>query len=153
MSNPIIRLATLADIDLIVSWQLAMALETEDLALDLATVRLGVNGVFAQPTRGCYRVAELEGRVVGGLLVTYEWSDWRNGDFHWIQSVYVEPEARGRGVFRALHAAVESAARSAGAVGLRLYVDHDNLRAQSTYRSLGMYETDYRFFETRFGRI
>lgn len=151
MSRIRIRPATPADADSIVAWQLAMARETEDLALDPATVRGGVAGVFAQPARGCYWVAELEGVLAGGLLVTYEWSDWRNGDFHWIQSVYVEPAARAQGVFRALYAAVEAGARAAGAVGLRLYVEHENIRAQAAYHSLGMRENDYRFFETRFG--
>lgn len=153
MSTPLIRPAVPADAERIVAWQLAMARETEDLELDLATVRRGVAGVFEQPSRGRYWVGELDGRAMGGLLVTHEWSDWRNGDFHWIQSVYVEPAARGLGVFKALYAAVERAARSAGAVGLRLYVEQENTRAQSAYHSLGMRENDYRFYETRFGRI
>lgn len=151
MSRIHIRPATPADAERIVAWQLAMALETEDLALDPDTVRLGVAGVFAQPARGRYWVAERDGALAGGLLVTYEWSDWRNGDFHWIQSVYVEPAARAAGVFKALYAAVEGGAREAGAVGLRLYVEHENARAQAAYHSLGMRENDYRFFETRFG--
>lgn len=153
MPSPIIRTATPADAERIVAWQLAMARETEDLELDLDTVRRGVAAVFEQPARGRYWVGELDARTVGGLLVTYEWSDWRNGDFHWIQSVYVEADARGRGVFKALYAAVETAARAAGAVGLRLYVEQDNTRAQSAYHSLGMRENDYRFYEARFGRI
>jgi ribosomal protein S18 acetylase RimI-like enzyme len=151
MSAITIRPATPADAELLVQWQLAMALETEDLRLDPDTVRRGVAGVFEQPARGCYWVAERDGRRVGGLLVTYEWSDWRAGDFHWIQSVYVEPAARGCGVFRALYAAVEAGARTAGAVGLRLYVEHENARAQAAYHSLGMRENDYRFYEARFG--
>lgn len=153
MPTPRIRPATPKDAESIVDWQLAMALETEDLHLDRETVRQGVAGVFTQPARGRYWVAELDGRPVGGLLVTYEWSDWRNGDFHWIQSVYVEPAARGGGVFKALYAAVEAGARAAGAVGLRLYVEEENTRAQSAYHSLGMRENDYRFYETRFGPI
>lgn len=153
MSTPLIRPARPADAERIVDWQLAMALETEALDLDRETVRRGVAGVFAQPARGRYWVAELGGQPVGGLLVTYEWSDWRNGDFHWIQSVYVEPAARGTGVFKALYARVEADARAAGAAGLRLYVERENTRAQSAYHSLGMRENDYRFYETRFGPI
>lgn len=151
MSPITIRPATTADAETLAWWQLAMALETEDLPLDPDTVRRGVAGVFEQPARGRYWVAEREGQPVGGLLVTYEWSDWRAGDFHWIQSVYVEPSARGCGVFRTLYATVETAARAAGAVGLRLYVEQENARAQAAYHSLGMRENDYRFYEVRFG--
>jgi ribosomal protein S18 acetylase RimI-like enzyme len=153
MRSVIVRPAAVADAERIVGWQLAMALETEDLQLDLDTVRRGVAGVFAQAGRGCYWLAEIDGLPVGGLLVTYEWSDWRCGDFHWIQSVYVEPSARSQGVFRALYHAVETRARAAGAVGLRLYVEQENTRAQATYHSLGMRENDYRFYEARFGQI
>jgi GNAT superfamily N-acetyltransferase len=145
-----IRAATLDDIDLLVDFNAAMALETEGKRLDPARLRAGVAGVFDDSRRGVYRVAELEGEAVGGLLVTFEWSDWRNADFWWIQSVYVRPAARGRGVFGALYRTVEAEARAAGACGLRLYVERDNARAQASYRRLGMDGTHYLMFEAAF---
>jgi ribosomal protein S18 acetylase RimI-like enzyme len=84
-------------------------------------------------------------------MITYEWSDWRNGNFWWIQSVYVRPDARGRGVFRRLYQAVEEAARKSGeSCGLRLYVEGENERAQRVYEGLGMKSTSYRFYEVDF---
>ncbi|HRQ64316.1 MAG TPA: GNAT family N-acetyltransferase [Xanthomonadaceae bacterium] len=145
-----IRPAVAADIDAITDFNLAMALETEDRALDRARLRAGVEGVFADPRRGFYRIVEVDGEKVGGLLITFEWSDWRNADWWWIQSVYVQPTQRGRGVFSALFDAVESEARSAGACGLRLYVERDNLRAQQTYRRLRMDESHYLMYERAF---
>jgi GNAT superfamily N-acetyltransferase len=146
-----LRDATLADLDALVEFNAAMAWETEHKRLDPAVLRPGVAAVFDDPRRGFYRVAERAGTVVGGLLVTYEWSDWRCGDWWWIQSVYVRPEARGHGVFGALYRDVAARARAAGAVGLRLYVERDNQRAQRTYAALGMDETAYRLFEQEFG--
>lgn len=107
MSDLSIRAAAPADINHLVDWNLAMAMETEAKTLDRAVLAAGVSAVLAQPRRGFYLVAERDGQPVGGLLVTYEWSDWRNGDFFWIQSVYVIDSARRGGVFRALYAAVE----------------------------------------------
>lgn len=149
MSNELsIRPAAPTDRDTLAAYNVAMAAETEHRRLDPAAVRRGVERVLAEPARGFYLVAEVEGIVVGQLLVTYEWSDWRDGDFWWIQSVYVAPEQRGRGVFRALHAEVERRARAAGHVcGLRLYVDRDNGRAQEVYRALGLTATDYVLME------
>jgi GNAT superfamily N-acetyltransferase len=142
-----IRPATPADIPHLVVWNAAMASETEAKALDLSVLQRGVHGVFDEPRRGFYLVAELEGRAVGSLLVTYEWSDWRNGDFWWIQSVYVMPNARRHGVFRALYAEVRQRAADAGAVGLRLYVETENQRAQATYGGLGMAACHYAMYE------
>jgi ribosomal protein S18 acetylase RimI-like enzyme len=103
--------------------------------------------VLEQPQRGFYLVAERTGVAIGSLLVTYEWSDWRNGDFWWIQSVYVLPAARRGGAFRALYAEVERRAAAAGAVGLRLYVETENHRAQATYAGLGMQRCHYFMYE------
>ena len=146
-----IRFATSADVPALCAWNAAMARETEGLELDPAVLERGVRGVFEQPQRGLYFVAERDGAAVGGLLVTKEWSDWRNGDYWWIQSVYVVPEARCDGVFRALHAEVERPARAAGAASLRLYVETENRRAQSTYERLGMHPCHYAMYEQVLG--
>jgi len=142
-----IRPATRGDIDHIAAWNAAMAWETEQKHLDLEVLTPGVAAVFDEPRRGFYMVAEHDGQAVGCLLVTYEWSDWRNGDFWWIQSVYVAPHARRGGVFRALYGEVVRRAWASGAVGLRLYVETQNERAQRTYRELGMSECHYRMYE------
>ena len=142
-----IRTATVADVPALCAWNAAMARETEGLELDPAVLEHGVRGVFEQPQRGLYLVAERDGAAVGGLLVTWEWSDWRNGDYWWIQSVYVAPEARRGGVFRALYAEVERRARAARAASLRLYVEAENLRAQRTYAGLGMRPSHYAMYE------
>lgn len=147
MSTLMIRHAECSDIAALVEWNVAMAWETEQKRLDPHVLMRGVTAIFDEPRRGFYVVAEREGRAVGCLLVTYEWSDWRNGDFWWIQSVYVVPEARRGGVFRALHTDVARRASDAGAVGLRLYVETENRRAQSTYQELGMTECHYRMYE------
>ncbi len=143
-----VRAATPADAELLTAWNLALAQESEGLELDPKRLATGVAAVFADPARGVYRIAELNGRAVGGLLVTREWSDWRSGWWWWIQSVFVEPDARGRGVWEALHASVLGEARSAGdVVGLRLYVETDNTRAQRVYERVGMGRSHYRFYE------
>ena len=143
----LIRAATPADVADLVAWNAAMAWETERRRLDPDVLRRGVAGVLEQPRRGFYLVAEHAGVAVGCLLVTFEWSDWRCGDFWWIQSVYVDPAARRGGVFRALYAAVEQRAAAAGAVGLRLYVETENRRAQQTYEGLGMQRCHYWMYE------
>ena len=147
MTQTTIRPATAADLDHLVAWNAAMAAETEHKTLDPAVLRKGVQAVLDEPCRGFYLVAERDGQAVGSLLVTYEWSDWRNGDFYWIQSVYVAPAARRSGVFRTLYAAVEQRAREAGAVGMRLYVELENHRAQATYEGLGMHRCAYHMYE------
>ncbi|WP_440224620.1 GNAT family N-acetyltransferase [Dokdonella sp. MW10] len=145
------RAARTDDQAFLVEANAAMARETEGKALDADVLARGVAGVFADPRRGHYRVAERGGMRVGCLLVTTEWSDWRDGDWWWIQSVYVVPEARRTGVFRALHAELEDVARATrGIVGLRLYVEHANHAAQATYASLGMHDAGYRMLETLF---
>ena len=125
-----------------------MAAETEDLALDPQTVRAGVAAVVSDDRRGFYLVARSDGKAVGSLMITYEWSDWRNGNLWWIQSVYVVPSARKQGIFRLLYDNVMSLAQQSGdAAGVRLYVEKDNRSAQEVYRKLGMSETAYRVFE------
>lgn len=142
-----IRLAERSDAAVVAEWNAAMAWETEHKRLDPEVLKRGVMAVFDEPRRGFYLLAEREGRAAGCLLVTYEWSDWRNGDFWWIQSVYVAPDARRGGVFRAMYADVARRAGEAGAVGLRLYVETENARAQNTYRELGMEQCHYLMYE------
>lgn len=145
--SPSIRDATIDDLPHLLAWNAAMAWETEHKQLDPAVLERGIRGVFAQARRGFYLIAEIDGAAVGSLLVTYEWSDWRCGDFWWIQSVYVTEPARRGGVFRTLYAEVEQRARRAGAVGLRLYVETENQRAQATYEGLGMQRCQYWMYE------
>jgi ribosomal protein S18 acetylase RimI-like enzyme len=143
-----VRPATLDDAEFVVRGNAEMALETENLTLDMERLRAGVRAMFETPSRGFYLIAELEGIRAGQMMITYEWSDWRNGVFWWIQSVYTAPEMRRRGVFRALYAHAGSLARKDGSVcGLRLYVESNNQAAQETYRRCGMRETVYRMFE------
>ena len=146
----IIRTAKPEDIPFLVECNAAMALETEHKRLDRAVLTRGTRAVFDDPRRGVYLVAECDGEPAGCLLITHEWSDWRNGDWWWFQSVYVTPAHRRHGVFRALYADVERRARAAGAVGLRLYVERDNARAQQTYLSLGMEEEPYKILRRGF---
>jgi len=143
-----VRAATLADVKFLVEGNARMALETENLTLDRQRLRTGVEAVFADAERGFYLIAEVDGEPAGQMMITYEWSDWRNAVFWWIQSVYTVPKMRGRGVFKALYAAVEEMAEQRGGVcGLRLYVEAHNEAAQATYRRCGMSETVYRMFE------
>jgi ribosomal protein S18 acetylase RimI-like enzyme len=149
MSTQTIRPAVAADHAVLVAFNLAMAKETEDKHLDSAVLSEGVRRALADPARGRYFVCEQDSAVVGALMVTHEWSDWRNGDFWWIQSVYTTPAARGAGVYRALHEHVVRAAKAEGAVGVRLYVEPHNARAIATYTKLGMEKT-YDVMETPF---
>lgn len=126
----------------------AMALETEGKRLLPEVVGAGAQRLLAEPALGFYLVAEAQGQIVGSAMVTTEWSDWRNGRFWWIQSVYVRPPWRRRGVFRALYAHIrQSAASTPDVCGFRLYVERHNAAAQATYRCLGMVETDYLLLE------
>jgi len=125
-----------------------MARETEGMELDLPTVTRGVQAVFDDDSKGQYWVAESEGRVVGSLLTTYEWSDWRDGTMLWIQSVYVPPEMRGSGVYRGLYEHLRERVRSSpDLMGIRLYVDRRNAAAQRVYERLGMSREHYEMFE------
>jgi GNAT superfamily N-acetyltransferase len=135
-------------LDVIAQFNLHLAKETEHLDLELARVRVGVEALLRDPSKGLYFVAENAGRVIGQLLVTHEWSDWRNGDFWWLQSVYVQRDFRRHGVFKALFEFVlAKAAGQPDVCGLRLYMDADNDKAREAYERLGMKETNYRVFE------
>jgi ribosomal protein S18 acetylase RimI-like enzyme len=144
-----IRDARPADLEFLARGNEAMARETEHKVLDPSTVRRGVAAVLQNPAHGRYFVAEdATGAAVGQLMVTYEWSDWRNGQFWWFQSVYVLPEARRKGVFQAMYAHVDTLVRSTpGVCGLRLYVEADNVKAQRTYERCGMRDASYRVME------
>ena len=142
------REAVAGDAATLAGFNRAMALETESKSLPMETLLPGAQAVLGDPRHGFYVVADVGSEIAGSLLVTYEWSDWRNGRFWWIQSVYVRPGFRRRGVYRALHEFVRDRARSAGdVVGIRLYVERDNGAAQRTYAALGMAETPYRIYE------
>ena len=139
-----VRPAIVADADFLAHGNSAMALETEHKRLEPALVGAGVRAALADPAKGLYFIAERDGTRVGQLMFTREWSDWRNGDFWWIQSVYVLPEARRSGVFRALFRHVEQlAAQDPGVCGIRLYVERENVRAQATYRHCGLDDAGY----------
>ena len=142
-----VRRADRDDVDRIVLFNQAMARETEGRELDRAVLREGVRALLEDPGRGAYWLAEKEGEVVGQLMVTTEWSDWRNAEVWWIQSVYVSKRHRREGIYRRLHARVRTEADRAGAAGLRLYVDRDNRPAQRTYEELGMRKSHYVMFE------
>jgi ribosomal protein S18 acetylase RimI-like enzyme len=144
MSEIKVRKATAAEAGRIADYNRALAMETEGLALNERTVVAGVVALMGHPERGFYLVGEVDGAVAGCLLVTYEWSDWRNKMFWWIQSVYVKPELRGRGVYSALYEQAKELAAQAGNVcGFRLYVHTSNVRAQEVYQTLGMQQTEY----------
>ena len=148
-----IRDATPADGAIIADYNSKMAGETEGKALDPDVIGPGVAKVLADSTKGRYWVATIDGRIAGQLMVTYEWSDWRNGDIWWIQSVYIAEQFRRRGVFSALYQHVESLAKNEESVcGIRLYVEKGNARAKETYTSLGMNMTAYDVMETIFDK-
>lgn len=146
-----IRKARPADAGIIAEFNRKLAWETERLRLNRRVVDRGVKALLKDKAKGIYYVAEEDGTVVGQLLITYEWSDWRNGNIWWIQSVYVASEFRQQGVFRELFAHVEKLGRSRREVcGLRLYVERNNHRAHSAYERLGMKHTHYEIYETAF---
>lgn len=139
-----IRRATPADTAVVVEFNRRLAFESEDKILDLDLLHAGVAAVLADANKAWYFVAEERGQIVGQIMITFEWSDWRNGWIWWIQSVYVPAEHRRRGVFRSLYEHVASAARQdPHVIGLRLYVERENHNAQQTYLRLGMKETTY----------
>jgi GNAT superfamily N-acetyltransferase len=143
----IIRKANQSDAPFIADFQLKMAWETEKMALDPDVVIKGVKAVFEDPSRGQYYVAEITGRVITSLLITFEWSDWRNCNVWWFQSVYVVPEFRRQGVFRKMYAHIRNIAEEQDIAGLRLYVETKNERARKTYEALGMSSEHYSFYE------
>lgn len=144
----LIRKATTYDSEKIVGFQLAMANETENVKLHLPTVVLGVNAVLNDESKGQYYVAEINSQVVGSLLTTFEWSDWRNGTILWIQSVYVLPEFRRKGIYRNMYAHIKQLVLSNKNLnGIRLYADKTNISAHLTYQKLGMSPDHYITFE------
>ncbi len=143
-----IRKGKLSDTERIVELQLQMARETEGLGLDKTVVGRGVHGVFQEPARGTYWIAEEKGKVLGVLLAISEWSDWRNATVLWIHSLYVIPEARGQGVFKKLYLNLEKQVeQSTELSGIRLYVDKQNRSAQKVYEKLGMSKEHYDLYE------
>jgi ribosomal protein S18 acetylase RimI-like enzyme len=143
-----IREAQARDVASLVEFNQAMALETEGKKLESEILRSGVEAVFHDSKKGFYVVAETGGEIVGGLMVTYEWSDWRNSWFWWIQSVYILPEHRERGIYRLLYEFVKMKAEKAKDVcGFRLYVEKENERAQKVYEKLGMKSSHYLMYE------
>jgi GNAT superfamily N-acetyltransferase len=151
-SNPLVlRLAVQDDARLLANWAQAMAMETEHKQLDGETVLKGVQAGIADARRARYFIAMSGDIPAGTLMLTTEWSDWRNGDWWWIQSVYVHPDFRRQGVFQSLYQHVKTMAEQApGVCGLRLYVEHENKNAQKTYESLGMQDAGYRMMEALF---
>jgi GNAT superfamily N-acetyltransferase len=142
------RDATRTDVSDIVDFQVAMARETEEVDLDREVCRAGVEAVFDEPAHGRYFIAESEGRAVASLLITYEWSDWRNGKVWWIQSVYVRPEARRNRIYAGLYEHVQALVQKDESVrGIRLYVDRRNTPAQEVYRRCGMNGEHYLVYE------
>ena len=151
--NPeiVVRQATLADSMILSQFNMSMAEETEGRQLDQTTVNAGVKQLFRDSRQGFYLMAEVGGSARGSLMITYEWSDWRNGLFWWIQSVYVVPAARRSGVFTALYQYVKKMAQDDNAAcGLRLYMEKDNLPARAVYMAMGMDTTPYQVFEELF---
>ena len=146
-----IRGGTETDIEVLAEFNMAMALETEQKVLDPQVIRSGVAALFEDPQLGFYTLVVVDDEVAGALMITTEWSDWRNGLFWWIQSVYVKPEFRRAGVFSRLYEHIRAqAANRPDVCGLRLYVEKENRRAQQTYLKMGMVETVYRLYEEEF---
>jgi ribosomal protein S18 acetylase RimI-like enzyme len=143
----------MADAAVIAEYNVALARESEDMGLDLAVVRRGVEAVLRDASKGVYFAADEGARLVGQIMVTYEWSDWRNGNFWWLQSVYVHPQFRSRGVFKSLFAhALEQAQKDPQVCGFRLYVDAHNKSARNVYHRLGLKLTGYEVLERMFDR-
>ena len=153
MEEWIIRLGRVGDVERLVAFSQAMAMETEGRQLDADRLQQGTRALLDSSNHGLFLVAEQPGtsQVVGQLMITYEWSDWRNGLFWWIQSVYVDPAWRKQGVFRSMHAhVIEQAKADPGVCGVRLYVESANCIAQDVYRRVGLKPSSYAVFETDF---
>ncbi|UJF21670.1 GNAT family N-acetyltransferase [Shewanella sp. OMA3-2] len=145
-----IRKGQLADLNALVNFNQAMAMETENLQLDNATLTRGVSGLLNNPERGFYLVAEINDVIVGSLMVTFEWSDWRACQYYWIQSVYIRPENRRQGIYAKLYQAIKDMAAEKGdAASFRLYVEQENKPAQKTYEALGMEQSHYLMYEEK----
>ena len=142
-----VRLATQEDAVVIADFNKAMALETENKLLNDETITLGVKNLILQPQYGFYVVAEIDKEIVGSLMITYEWSDWRNGLIFWLQSVFVKPTYRKQSVFKSMLSFVEQEATTKKSVGIRLYMDKENSKASKTYKKCGFAESNYLIFE------
>lgn len=143
-----IRLANFEDANSLVEFNQAMALETEGMRLDANILQSGVEAVFDNKDKGFYVVAESNRKIIGGLMVTFEWSDWRNQWFWWVQSVYILPEARGKKIYSGLYDFVKETANAQGDVcGFRLYVEKENAHARKVYEKLGMKGSHYLMYE------
>lgn len=136
------------EIEIIAQFQVDMAMESEGTLLDKDTVTKGVSAAMNDENKGSYYVAKVDGRVVGSLMLTREWSDWNNGWYWWIQSVYVAPEYRRQGIYKSMYHAVCEDAKKQNVTHVRLYVDKTNTRGQKVYSSLGMQESHYLIYET-----
>lgn len=145
----VIRRATKSDAASIADFQIAMAMETESKSLAANVVVPAVESVFDSPTKGHYYVADIGGEVVGCLLITFEWSDWRNSNIWYIQSVFVAQPHRGKGIFKSLYQEVMHEARENDVMYVRLYVEKENARAQKTYEALGMQQLPYLMYDVR----
>lgn len=145
-----LRKAEIIDAQILADFNCAMALETENKTLDANVVLSGVQRMISEPQRGFYVVLIINNKVQASLMITFEWSDWRDADFWWIQSVYVAPEARRQGHYSRLYNEVKRMAIEADVCGIRLYAERQNHSAQSTYTSLGMHECEYTMFEESF---
>lgn len=142
-----ITVGGISNVEDIARFQVDMAMESEGLALDYERVHRGVQAVMDDEAKGQYVIALLGGKVVGCLMITREWSDWNSCWYWWIQSVYVLPEYRGRGIYKAMYGNVLEQAKSAGVSQIRLYVDKNNTTAQAVYQKLGMEECHYCLYE------
>lgn len=146
----LIRKAKAQDLAALVQFNQAMAQETEGLALDETTLTQGVSTLLSHPEKGFYLVAQIAGEIVGSLMVTFEWSDWRAKDYYWIQSVYIRPQNRRQGIYGKLYGEVKHLAQiNGGAASFRLYVEQENLTAQQTYQALGMKQSYYLMYEEK----
>ena len=143
-----IRRATINDVSIIAEYNYNLAFETEDKKLDIDVLTRGVKSLIEDESKGVYYLCEIDGKVVGQIMYTFEWSDWRNKTFLWVQSVYVDKEYRQKGVFKSLYNYVKSFCDNDDSIGgIRLYVEKQNKNAQSTYKSLGMIECEYDMYE------
>ena len=142
-----VRKACVGDAVIIAQFNIDHALEIEDMVLDAEKAQQGVNAVFSDVSKGCYFVAEIDDEMVGSLLITYEWSDWRAAQIWWLQSVFVKPSARNLGAFKTLFEYVEKEAQASSACELKLYVMDNNPRAKVAYERVGMHQSRYVIFE------
>ena len=144
----IVRKANINDVSKIAEYNYNLAFETEDKKLNMEVLTKGVTALLKDENKGVYHVCEIDGNIVGQIMYTFEWSDWRNGTFLWIQSVYVDKNYRGKGVFKTLYNHIKNICdKDKNICGIRLYVERENYVAQKTYKSLGMEECNYYMYE------